>query len=256
MRLLLGLLLATAALGARADDAERRVPFITTPQGVVERMLELAATGASDLVADLGSGDGRIVIAAARRFGAKGLGVEVDAELVQVARENAKRAGVADRVRFVQGDVLRADFSQANVVTAYLLPGMMDKLQSRFLAELKPGTRIVSHAFRMTGWRPDASQTLHVSGPHPGQGDESTLYLWIVPAEVRGTWVASGRRIRIDQDYQEIDVEGATAARLRGSEVAWQWPEGRFSGRVEGARIVGELATPGGVTPLVFARER
>ena len=256
MRLLLSLLLASAAVAARGDESEWRVPFITTPQGVVERMLELAATGPSDLVADLGSGDGRIVIAAASRFGARGLGIELDANLVRGSRENAKRAGVADRVRIVEGDVLSADFSQASVVTVYLLPGLIDKLQARFIAELKPGTRIVSHAFRMTGWRPDASQTLRVAGPHPGQGDESTLYLWVVPAEVRGNWVASGRRIRIDQNYQEIDVDGASEARLQGNDIAWRSPEGRFRGRVDGGRIVGELATPDGATPLVLARER
>ena len=256
MRLLLSLLLLIAAVAARADETEWRVPFITTPQGVVERMLELAATGPSDLVADLGSGDGRIVIAAASRFGARGLGIELDADLVRGSRENAKRAGVADRVHIVEGDVLTADFSQASVVTVYLLPGLIDKLQARFIAELKPGTRIVSHAFRMTGWRPDASQTLRVAGPHPGQGDESTLYLWVVPAEVRGSWAAPGRRVRIDQNYQEIDVEGATQASLHGSDIAWRWPEGRFSGRVDGGRIVGELATPGGATPVVFTRER
>jgi SAM-dependent methyltransferase len=256
VRVLLALVFAAACLGVRADEAERRVPFVITPQGVVERMLELAGTGPGDLVADLGSGDGRIVIAAARRFGARGLGIELDADLVSASRENARRAGVADRVRFVQGDVLNADFSGASVVTAYLLPGLMDKLESRFIAELKPGTRIVSHSFRMTGWPPDASETLRVTGPHPGQGDESTLYLWIVPAEVRGTWVARGRRLRIEQNYQQVDVEGASGARLRGSDIAWQWPEGRFSGRVEGGRIVGELGTPDGVRALVLARER
>lgn len=256
MRAFLAFLLAAVALGARADEDEWRVPFITTPQGVVERMLELAAAGPGDLVVDLGSGDGRIVIAAARRFGAQALGIELDAGLVQASRENAKRAGVADRARFVQGDVLTADFSAASVVTLYLLPGLLDRLQPRFIGELKPGTRIVSHAFRMTGWPADASQTLRVAGPHPGQGDESTLYLWIVPAEVRGTWIAGGKRVRIEQNYQQIDVEGASEARLRGSDIAWQWPQGRFSGRVDGARILGQLATPSGVQPFALARER
>jgi SAM-dependent methyltransferase len=249
MRVFLTLLLCAAALAARAD--ELRVPFIRTPQEVVERMLALAGTGARDTVVDLGSGDGRIVIAAARRFGARGLGIELDGELVALARENARRAGVGDRVSFVQGDVLRADFSQASVITAYLLPGFMDRLQARFLSELKPGTRIVSHAFGMPGWRPDRSETLRVAGPHPGQGDESTLYLWIVPADARGTWTAGGRRVRIEQNYQDIDVEGASAATLRGADIAWQWPEGRFSGRVEGARILGVL----GSTPLTLVRE-
>src|SRR5712671_2841515 len=196
LRHLSALLLAFAALTARAPDTEWRVPFITTPDEVVVRMLELAGTRAGDLVADLGSGDGRIVITAARNFGARGLGIELDAALVDSSRKNAAAAGVADRVSIVQGDVLTADFSQASVVMVYLLPNLMSQLQPRFVSELKPGTRIVSHSFRMTGWRPDRSDSMRVAGRHPGQGDESTLYLWIVPAEVRGTWTGGGASSR------------------------------------------------------------
>ena len=225
---------------AQADENDWRVPFITTPDEVVVRMLELAGTRADDVVADLGSGDGRIVITAARRFGARGLGIELDADLVQKSRENARLAGVAERVSFVQGDVLAADFARATVVTVYLLPDLMGRLQPRFEA-LRPGTRVVSHAFRMAGWRPDRSETLRISRPHAGQGDQSMLYLWIVPADVRGTWSGGGRRVRIEQSYQDIDVEGATQAKLSGSDLSWQTPQGAFRGRVEGNRIVGEL---------------
>jgi len=248
VRALLCLLLA-AACPASAQDTEWRVPFISTPGEVVERMLELAGTRADDYVIDLGSGDGRIVIAAARRYGARGLGIELDQALVRASRDNARRAGVADRASFIQGDVLIADFSRATVLTVYLLPELIGRLQPRFLTDLKPGTRIVSHAFRMSGWRPDASQTLHVAGSHPGQGDESTLYLWIVPAEVRGTWAGAGLRVRIEQNYQEIDVAGASQATLRGAEIAWQSPQGRFRGRVQGERIIGDDGR-------VLARER
>jgi precorrin-6B methylase 2 len=240
LRVLPALLLALAALTARAQDTEWRVPFITTPDEVVVRMLELAGTRAGDLVADLGSGDGRIVITAARNFGARGLGIELDAGLVGSSRKNAAAAGVADRVSIVQGDVLTADFSQASVVTVYLLPNLMSQLQPRFVSELKPGTRIVSHSFRITGWRPDRIDHIRIAGRHPGQGDESTLYLWIVPAEVRGIWTGGGRRLRIEQSFQEIDVEGATAASLSGSEISWESPQGRFQGRVQGERIVGD----------------
>lgn len=235
MRVLLSLILAWAA-AAQADESDWRVPFITTPGDVVERMLELAGTRAGDLVADLGSGDGRIVIAAARKYGARGLGIELDEKLVRESRQNALKAGVADRVSFVQGDVLAADFSRATVVTVYLLPGLIDRLEPRFLSELKPGTRIVSHSFRMASWRPDRTEVLRVTQPHPGQGDESTLYLWIVPADVRGTWVGGGQRIRIEQNYQEIDVQGAADARLLGDEISWHG----FHGRVQGAKIVGD----------------
>lgn len=239
MRALFCLLLAALGLSASAQD-EWRVPFISTPDQVVERMLAFAGTRAEDYVVDLGSGDGRIVIAAARRFGARGLGIELDEALVRISRDNAQRAGVADRARFVQGDVLTADFSRATVVTVYLLPELIGRLQPRFLTDLKPGTRIVSHAFRMTGWRPDASETLRVAGAHPGQGDDSTLYLWVVPAEVRGTWSGAGMRVRIEQNFQEIDVAGATEAVLRGSDIRWRTANGSFHGSVRGDRIIGD----------------
>ncbi len=243
MRILLSLIFAWTA-AAYADENDWQVPFITTPGDVVERMLELAGTKPGDLVADLGSGDGRIVIAAARKYGARGLGIELDDKLVARSRENARRAGVADRVTFVQGDVLEADFSKATVVTVYLLPSLISQLEPRFLSQLKPGTRIVSHSFRMESWPPDRTVSMRVTQPHPGQGDESTLYLWIVPADARGTWTGGGRRIRIEQDYQQIDVNGAPG-RLSGNSISW----GGFRGRVEGDRIIGE----GG---LVLTRER
>ena len=237
MKFLAALLLVSASLLAKADENEWRPPFITTPPEVVERMLELAGTRADDLVVDLGSGDGRIVIAAARKYGARGLGIELDGKLVRRSRENAEAASVADKVRFVEGDVLVADLSQATVVTVYLLPALMGQLQARFIDELAPGTRIVSHAFGMAGWAPDRSETVKLSQRHPGQGDESTLHLWIVPANVRGVWRGPGMQLRVEQNYQQIDVQGATRARLSGREISWDG----FRGRVEGNRIVGEL---------------
>lgn len=232
------LALGLAAGAAGADETEWRAPFITTPPEVVERMLALAQTGPGDLVVDLGSGDGRIVIAAARRFGARGLGIELDAGLVEKSRRAARAAGVADRVSFVQGDVLVADISRASVVTAYLLPALMAKLQPRFIDELAPGTRIVSHAFAMAGWAPDAVETVTLKARHPGQGDESRLHLWIVPADARGVWRGPGVEVRIEQNYQRIEVQGAGRARLSGRDIAWDG----FRGRVEGNRIVGEMA--------------
>ena len=243
------LLLAGAA---RGENPEWRPPFITTPDDVVERMLRFAGTGPADLVVDLGSGDGRIVIAAARKFGARGLGIELDSRLVDVSRDNARRAQVSDRVSIIQGDVLVADFSKASVVTVYLLPSLIGQLQSRFIYELKPGTRIVSHAFGMAGWKPDRSETMRIKGRHPGQGDESTLHLWVVPADVRGTWQGEGWRLRIEQNYQVIDVEGASGASLSGTEVSWISKGMEFRGRVEGDRIVGEIAGH----PLILTRRR
>ena len=149
MKLGVALAWALAAAVVQANEVENRPPFITTPPEVVERMLEMAATRPEDAVIDLGSGDGRIVIAAAQKFGARALGIELDAALVQKSRDHARAANVAERASFVQGDVLVADISRATVVTVYLLPGLMGKLQSRFINELAPGTRIVSHEFTM-----------------------------------------------------------------------------------------------------------
>ena len=226
-----------AAAVLQANEVESRPPFITTPLEVVERMLEMAATRPQDVVIDLGSGDGRIVIAAAQKFGARGLGIELDAALVQKSREHARAANVAERASFVQGDVLVADISPATVVTVYLLPGLMGKLQSRFINELAPGTRIVSHEFTMAGWLPDRTETVRLKAPHRGQGNQSRLYLWVVPADVRGVWRGPDMRLRIEQSYQRIDVEGARAATLSGRDISWD----NFKGRVEGNRIVGEL---------------
>jgi len=236
-----------AAMSAHAQETEWQVPFITTPEEVVERMLELAGTRADDLVVDLGSGDGRIVIAAAKRFGARGLGIELDQRLVDQSKDNARAAGVADRVRFVQGDVLTADISQASVVTVYLLPGLIGQLQQRFTGELRPGTRIVSHAFGMAGWAPDRTAVMKVTKPHRGQGDESRLYLWVVPADVRGDWRGDGRRFSIEQNYQQIEVDGVRG-RLSGNDISW----GRFRGRVDGNRISGEIDGK----PLALVRAR
>jgi len=247
-----------------AAEESLTVPFITTPDEVVQRMLALAQTHPGDLVADLGSGDGRIVIAAAQKFGARGLGIELDPGLVQRSRENAARAGVADRVSFVQGDVLAADISAASVVTVYLLPDLMNRLQPRLLQRLQPGTRIVSHSFTMTGWRPDGRESMRVAGPHPGQGDESSLYLWIVPADVRGVWQADSTRIRIHQNFQDIELEGrllgrelaASRATLRGRDIAWEANGARFEGRLEGGLIEGELIGAQSRQPLVLKRAR
>ena len=264
IRRITAILLSLVAVPVLEAQESLTVPFITTPDEVVQRMLQLAETRPGDLVVDLGSGDGRIVIAAAQKFGARGLGIEIDAGLVAKSRDNAARAGVADRVSFVQGDVLAADISAASVVTLYLLPGLINRLQPRFLERLQPGTRIVSHAFTMTGWRPDRRETMRISTPHPGQGDESSLYLWIVPAEVRGLWQATGTQIRIHQNFQEIELEGRLLGReitssrgsLRGREVAWEANGLRFQGRLQGELIAGELVGPDRRQPLLLTRGR
>jgi len=257
--------LAIAACGARAQEGEVRAPFITTPPEVVARMLQLAGTGPQDTVLDLGSGDGRIVIAAARDHGARGLGIELDPKLVALARENARRAGVADRARFEEGDALKAELTQASVVTIYLLPFLLEQLQPRLLGQLRPGARVVTHAFAMKGWPPDRAETVRLSARHEGQGDESRIFLWVVPAQVRGAWAAPGGwRLRIHQNFQQIEVEAAqdgrpvevSTARLEGTALSLAGPEISFRGRAEGSRLTGELRRGGVRAPLAFERER
>lgn len=150
------------------------VPFVRTPKEVVVRMLELASVAPDDTLYDLGSGDGRIPITAARRFGARGVGIEIRPDLVKKARERADIAGVADRVEFRQGDLFETDFSDASVVTLYLLPDVNTRLRPRLLNQLAPGTRVVSHGFDMGAWEPDEVVTV----------DETRVYLWTIPEKV------------------------------------------------------------------------
>jgi len=255
-------MLMAFAPGANAQDAESRPPFVTTPEAVVERMLGLAGTRADDFVMDLGSGDGRIVIAAARMFGARGLGIEIDPELVARSRENARRAGVAALVQFEERDVLAADLSRATVVTIYLLPWLVDRLQPKLMHELRPGARIVAHAFAMKGWKADRSESMRVAQPRQGQSGESTLFLWTVPAEARGRWRAGGWQLRVHQNFQEIEVEAAYAdapvavqqARLEGRAIAFSGPEFSFRGDVEESLMRGELTRSGKTEAITFRR--
>ena len=164
-------LLFLAGCGVFAPAPGSDVPFVSTPDRVVERMLQLAKVGPEDVVYDLGSGDGRIVIAAARKHGARGVGIDVDPQRVKDGRDNARRAGVADRVEFREGDFFKADIRDASVVTLYLMSGVNLRLRPKLLSELKPGTRVVSHAFGMGDWKPAAIERVGTS----------TLYYWVVP---------------------------------------------------------------------------
>ena len=228
-------------------------------------MLRLAGTGPQDTVVDLGSGDGRIVIAAAKNFGSRAIGVDLDAKLVALSRENARRAGVAQRTEFAVRDALETDLSQASVVTVYLLPFLIDQLQPKFLAELKPGARFVTHAFAMKGWKPDRSETVTLSRPHgthDSKGERSEIHLWIIPAQARGEWQSSGWRLRIGQNFQEIEIEGeldgraidVKRARLEGSAISFAGDGFRFRGSVGKDRITGELTRAGVATTFEFTR--
>jgi len=152
-------------------------PYVPTPQDVVERMLGLAGVGKNDVVVDLGSGDGRLVVTAAKQFGARGIGVDIDPARIVEGRANAKQAGVESLVEFRQQDALQADISQATVVTLYLLSSSNVKLRPRLLSQLKPGARVISHQFGMGDWTPDKVETFTDSN-----GTSRTLYLWTIGA--------------------------------------------------------------------------
>ena len=162
----------TAAQGRKPD-----VHFVATPEVVVEKMLELANVGKDDVVYDLGCGDGRIVIAAAKKYGARGVGVDIDPQRIKESNENARQAGVTDRVKFIQQDLFETDFSEATVIALYLLPSLNLKLRPKLLRDLKPGSRIVSFAFDMGDWKPEKVITVPAD-----LEKELTIYYWVVPA--------------------------------------------------------------------------
>ncbi len=261
---ILALLLAATVCfrPAIAQESSSSAPFVTTPDEVVAEMLALAGTGRDDYVIDLGSGDGRIVIAAARRFGARGLGVELNEELVALSRENARSAGVAGRTEFRVQDALQTDLSGASVVTIYLLPQLIKELQPRVLGQMRPGTRVVTHAFYMQSWKPDATRKVRLSRRHASQGDESVIYLWIVPAQVRGAWQAEEWRLHIHQNFQEIEVEALSGgralavreAKLRGDAIEFNGDGFAFRGRLTGDRIAGQMTRAGAALPIEFSR--
>jgi len=242
------------------------VPFVVTPREIVERMLRMAEVGKGDYLIDLGSGDGRIVIEAAKR-GARGLGVDIDPSLVRLATENAQAAGVAGLARFEARDIFDTDLAGASVVAFYLLPEFNAKLMPRLLA-LKPGTRIVSHDGGIGDWPPDERLEMRAPEKAVGVGGVSRVELWIVPADARGTWVSEVPQhggnwtFRVKQRFQELDIEvGAQGrdllvrnSRLRGTEIkmvvtgivgARAWNH-YFEGRIDGNRIAGQLSISDG----------
>ncbi|HEV2736739.1 MAG TPA: class I SAM-dependent methyltransferase [Longimicrobiaceae bacterium] len=258
----LALLLSALALPAAAQ--QRRVadvPYVPTPMEAVDVILGLAAVTSGDVVYDLGSGDGRIPIAAARRHGARGLGIEIDPALVRLAEDSARAAGVADRVRFVRGDLFRADLRPATVVTLYLLSSLNLRLRPILLEQLRPGTRVVSNSFSMGEWRPDSVVIVE----RPGGDFGPRIYFWVVPARASGAWEveAGGERLALEvrQSFQQIEGTVRTAGRaypledavLRGDSIAFtvRLPGAsggaatprRFAGRVTGDTMQGTLAS-------------
>jgi len=266
------LVLALAALPSSAQRPAAPAPTlgqvskasvsVPTPERLVRRMLQMADTTKDDVVIDLGAGDGRIPIYAAKHFGALGIAVELEENLVKVAREKAEREGVAHRVRVIQQDLFESDLSEATVVALYISPGVMQRLKPR-LAKLRPGTRIVSHSFDLGDWQPD--EKIEV--------EERIGYLWIVPAAVEGTWRVSieGQdfRLRLARRYQKLEASaerGGTkvqvlGARLRGNAIEFSvfdrdGGSRNYSGRLEDGRLVGEAPGWDGTASLRWTAVR
>ena len=236
--------IATACVHSRSEPVQpyigqpgKDVVWIPTPPELVEKMLDLANVTPEDFVVDLGSGDGRNVIGAAKR-GARGLGVEYNPDLVELSRRNAAAAGVADHAIFVQGDMFASDFSEATVLALFLTPDHLIRLEAKFLA-LKPGSRIVSNTFGIRGWTPDRIERI-------GEGCQvwCTALLWIVPAQVAGMWRLPQGELTLDQNYQMVSGTLTSSAqttaltgKLVGDELTLTGEGRQYVGRVSGATI-------------------
>jgi len=238
-------------------------PYVPTPQVVVDRMLDLAKLKTGETVIDLGSGDGRIMIEAATRYGARGFGVEIDPRLVKLSNDRAAKAGVADRVKFLQQDLFKTDFHEANVLTLYLLPDVNLALRPKILSELRPGARIVSHDYGMGDWRPDAEETVPAPDKTVGARKESRVLLWTVPAKVAGEWrleVSSAEkpastRMVLRQKFQSVSGTVELAGQgdvpvkeggLRGDELRLVLADAvEMVGRATGDTLAGTLRKSG-----------
>jgi SAM-dependent methyltransferase len=220
-------------------QAGKDVVWVPTPDSVVEKMLELTKVTADDFVIDLGSGDGRTVIAAARR-GARALGIEYNPEMVELSKRNAAAAGVADKATFVKADLFESDFSKATVITMFLLPTINMQLRPKLL-ELKPGTRIASNSFTMEDWETD--ETVTVSDC---ESSWCTAHFWVVPARVEGIWQMPEGNLELTQKFQMVSgtlgSTPITGGRLLGDELTFSAGGKRYTGRVNGSVIRGTVA--------------
>ncbi|HEY1234080.1 MAG TPA: class I SAM-dependent methyltransferase [Candidatus Binatia bacterium] len=267
--LIIGLTIANAT----AQELSK-LPYVPTPQIVVDEMLKLAGVTAKDFVIDLGSGDGRVILTAARNFKAQGLGVDIDKTLVAFSNKQAKLDGVEDRARFIEQDMFKADIGKATVVTLYVLPDFMEKLRPKLVSELKPGTRIVAHDYYMSGWYPDKRVDLNVPEKVAANGtDKAYLYLWVVPSIISGTWrleFDSGGThqqliiMGINQQYQIVTISAENAlgpmkvenASLRGNEISFTASLGstpyKFTGQIGEAGMAGIAVPAGSAKPLAW----
>ncbi len=258
------LLVALAVAAGAAVQAQDEVPFVVSPEPVTLAMLSIARVGPRDVVIDLGSGDGRIVITAARRFGARGLGVDLAPQLVEQSREHARRAGVADRAQFWVQDLIETDLAPASVITMYLLPEVNLQLRPRLLA-LRPGTRIVSHDWDMGEWKPDRTRVVDAPDKKVGLEKTSRVHLWTVPAQLGGTWCARDAVLRLQQAFQSLQAEftrnesvQSFDARIEGVVVHATQPHGRLRLALHRDKLRVDLAQGpfAALRGLAFARSR
>jgi len=246
--------LASASGAAHAQPAKSYEPqvgqegkdvvWVPTPQALVDKMLDMAKLIPKDYLIDLGSGDGRTVITAAKR-GAKALGIEYNPDMVELAKRNAAKEGVSDRATFTKADLFESDFSQAQVITMFLLSSINMKLRPKIL-DLKPGTRIVSNTFDMGEWKPDET------GRADNCNGYCTAYLWIVPAKVDGTWKLPNGELTLKQTFQMIsgtlksgNVVTPINGKLNGEQITFTAGEGQYTGRVNGNSMEGSLKSGG-----------
>jgi len=268
-------LFATTAFGQAADKAPVNAgPYVPSPTSVVADMLTLAEVGPQDFVIDLGSGDGRIVLTAAKVFGARGFGVDINEKLVKEANASAKIQGIADRANFTVQDLFKTDIRQATVLTMYLLPNTVNMLKDKLLTELNPGTRILSHDYPLAGWIPEKYVQMDLEDKVIISGVTTTLiYLYVVPAKAEGAWTArlpatlSKEPVRLNLKQQITRISGAARiggkevlleeARLRGERFSFKLAlNGRmwdFTGTVKGGAMEGTVADVGGGTKAAWS---
>ena len=246
---------AKAEFVPEVGQSGKDVVWVPTAQGLVDRMLDMVKLTPKDIHYDLGSGDGRTVITAARR-GATAYGVEYNPDMVELSRRNAAKEKLAGKATFIHGDIFETDFSKATVITLFLLPELNVKLRPKIL-DMKPGTRVVSNSFTMGDWKSDETQT--------AKGDCTsycTAYMWIVPAKVAGVWKSGNEEFKFAQEYQmvhgSVGVAGKLApvlnGRMRGEEISFTAGSGRYAGKVSGDRIEGTVTAGGKTSPWVATR--
>src|SRR5437868_7394520 len=269
IRLAAAMLLTTsAALAADLKPTKDAGPYVPSPESVVSDMLRYAEVNDKDFLIDLGSGDGRIVLTAAKVFGARGFGVEIKEDLVRKANEAAQKEGLAERVKFIKADLFKTDISQASIITMYLLPDTVNMLKDKLLTELKPGTRIVSHDYPLTGWIPEKYVQMDLEEKVKISGVTTTLiYLYIVPAKVAGNWQAhmppaisrQPATLSLKQQLTRVSgtlrLDGKDVAleepKLRGDKLTFRLPgrKGEFAGTVKDGAIEGTFDSGNNRTP-------